>query len=187
MLHFALHGEKQTANGENRPGSPKKKSRAMARTEKPVDARDLSDAENDLLSHMEQSWQLETDSLGGNPVLRDGESDEVIRPTSANRSTVEALEKRGLIVPGNGGEDTWNLSDESRRQNSKYNREPRMPIQHWLDRDKHTIAAERVPYRLLEVDDTQSAGDPETPNMLIQGDNLEALKALLPYYAGRVK
>jgi adenine-specific DNA-methyltransferase len=44
-----------------------------------------------------------------------------------------------------------------------------------------------VPYRLLEADDAHSAGDPETPNMLIQGDNLDALKALLPYYAGRVK
>ena len=62
-----------------------------------------------------------------------------------------------------------------------------MPILHWLDRDKHVKAAEAVPYRLLEADDAHSAGDPETPNALIQGDNLEALKALLPYYAGRVK
>lgn len=62
-----------------------------------------------------------------------------------------------------------------------------MPILHWLDRDKHTKTAEQVPYRLLEADDSLSAGDSETPNMLIQGDNLEALKALLPYYAGRVK
>src|ERR1019366_4149871 len=62
-----------------------------------------------------------------------------------------------------------------------------MPILHWLDRDKHTTAAEAVPYRLLEADDEHSAGDSETPNMLIQGDNLEALKALLPYYAGQIK
>ena len=62
-----------------------------------------------------------------------------------------------------------------------------MPILHWLDRDKHVKAAETVPYRLLEADDAHSAGDAETSNMLIQGDNLEALKALLPYYAGRVK
>src|SRR5450631_4037197 len=62
-----------------------------------------------------------------------------------------------------------------------------MPILHWLDRDKHVKAAEAVPYRLLEADDAHSAGDDETSNMLIQGDNLEALKALLPYYAGRVK
>jgi adenine-specific DNA-methyltransferase len=62
-----------------------------------------------------------------------------------------------------------------------------MPILHWLGRECHVKAAEAVPYRLLEADDDFSAGDPDTPNMLIQGDNLEALKALLPYYAGRVK
>lgn len=62
-----------------------------------------------------------------------------------------------------------------------------MPILHWLDRDKHTKASETLPYRLLEARDEHSAGDLETPNMLIQGDNLEALKALLPFYAGRVK
>ena len=32
-----------------------------------------------------------------------------------------------------------------------------------------------------------SAGDKESGNLLIQGDNLHALKALLPYYAGKVK
>ena len=62
-----------------------------------------------------------------------------------------------------------------------------MPVLQWLDRDKDVNRAEVVPYRLLEVDDAHSAGNAETPNMLIQGDNLEALKALLPYYAGRVK
>lgn len=62
-----------------------------------------------------------------------------------------------------------------------------MPVLQWLDRNKHVKAAEAVPYRLLEADDAHSAGDTESPNMLIQGDNLEALKALLPYYAGRVK
>jgi len=62
-----------------------------------------------------------------------------------------------------------------------------MPILRWLDRDKHTKASETVPYRWLEADDAQSAGEEDTPNMLIQGDNLQTLKALLPYYAGRVK
>jgi adenine-specific DNA-methyltransferase len=62
-----------------------------------------------------------------------------------------------------------------------------MPILHWLDRDKHVRQAEDVPYRLLEADDALAAGDPDTPNMLVQGDNLDALKALVPYYAGRVK
>jgi adenine-specific DNA-methyltransferase len=62
-----------------------------------------------------------------------------------------------------------------------------MPILRWLDRERHIKAADAVPYRLLESDDAHSGGDPESPNMLIQGDNLDALKALLPYYAGRVK
>ena len=73
---------------------------------------ELSDAEKDLMSHMEQGWRLETDSLGGNPVLRSLKDDEVVRPLSANRSTVEALEKRGLIVQGKGGDPLrieWNL------------------------------------------------------------------------------
>ncbi len=62
-----------------------------------------------------------------------------------------------------------------------------MPILQWLDREKTIKQANRVPYRLLESDDAFSYGDETTGNMLIQGDNLEALKALLPYYAGMVK
>ncbi len=62
-----------------------------------------------------------------------------------------------------------------------------MPILQWLDRDKHVKAADSVPYRLLEVVDVHSKGDSSSPNMLIQGDNLGALKALLPYYAKSVK
>ena len=62
-----------------------------------------------------------------------------------------------------------------------------MPILQWLDREKTIKQAKKVPYRLLEIDKELSYGDEATGNMLIQGDNLEALKALLPYYAGRVK
>jgi len=62
-----------------------------------------------------------------------------------------------------------------------------MPILHWLNRDESIKAATRVPYRLLEADPKLSYGDAATENMLIQGDNLHALKALLPYYAGKVK
>ena len=32
-----------------------------------------------------------------------------------------------------------------------------------------------------------SVGEPGSGNLLVQGDNLEALKALLPYYGGKVK
>ena len=61
-----------------------------------------------------------------------------------------------------------------------------MPLLHWLTRDEDLRAADRVPYRLLdEVPElSHGAGD---EGLLVQGDNLEALKALLPFYAGRVK
>jgi hypothetical protein len=60
----------------------------------------LTKAEQDLLSHMQEGYALETDSLGGNPILRRLKDNEVIRPLSANRGTVEAMEKRGLIISG---------------------------------------------------------------------------------------
>ena len=62
-----------------------------------------------------------------------------------------------------------------------------MPILQWLTREDDLKAAGRTPYRLLEEAPDLGAGDRETGNMLIQGDNLEALKALLPFYAGQVK
>ena len=62
-----------------------------------------------------------------------------------------------------------------------------MPILNWLTRDEDIRAAQRVPYRLLEEVPDLSAGDRDSGNMLIQGDNLDALKALLPFYSGRVK
>ncbi len=62
-----------------------------------------------------------------------------------------------------------------------------MPILNWLTRDEDLRAVARVPYRLLEEVPDFSAGDLDAGNMLIHGDNLDALKALLPFYAGRVK
>ena len=62
-----------------------------------------------------------------------------------------------------------------------------MPILHWLTRDRDVKAADAVPYRLLERDAALSAGAPGSGNMLIHGDNLEALKSLLPYYRGQLK
>jgi site-specific DNA-methyltransferase (adenine-specific)/adenine-specific DNA-methyltransferase len=44
-----------------------------------------------------------------------------------------------------------------------------------------------VPFRLLKCRDDLSVGPADSGNLLVQGDNLEALKALLPYYAGQVK
>lgn len=60
-----------------------------------------------------------------------------------------------------------------------------MPQLTWLGDTHAKLAARRVPYRLLEP--VEQIGDPRSENLLIEGDNLDALKALLPFYAGRVK
>lgn len=62
-----------------------------------------------------------------------------------------------------------------------------MPILEWLDKDKAVTASKNVQFRLLKEIPEYSYGDKNTGNMIVQGDNLEALKALLPYYKGRVK
>lgn len=62
-----------------------------------------------------------------------------------------------------------------------------MPTLRWMTREQDLRAAERTPYRLLDEDVALRVGDPDSPNLLIHGDNLEALKALLPFYAGQVK
>lgn len=61
-----------------------------------------------------------------------------------------------------------------------------MPLLSWLTRDEDLRAADKVPYRLLDEVSELSHGDGDQ-GLLVQGDNLEALKALLPFYAGRVK
>ena len=76
----------------------------------------LTEGEQDLLSHIQDGYQLETDSLGSNPVLRRSKDNEVIRPLSANRSTIEALERRGLIGRGKGRDSltiVWHLKKKT--------------------------------------------------------------------------
>jgi adenine-specific DNA-methyltransferase len=60
-----------------------------------------------------------------------------------------------------------------------------MPTLDWLNRDAAFRIATQVPYRLLEP--VSSHGDGDAANLLVQGDNLEALKSLLPLYRGQVK
>jgi adenine-specific DNA-methyltransferase len=62
-----------------------------------------------------------------------------------------------------------------------------MPTLRWLTRDDDVRAAEKVPYRLLEEQPELGFGDSEAGNILIQGDNLDALKSLLPFFAGQVQ
>jgi|SRR5450756_2590579 len=60
-----------------------------------------------------------------------------------------------------------------------------MPTLDWLNRAEALTIADKVPYRVL--DPVSEHGDGNAANLLIQGDNLDALKALLPFYRGRVK
>src|SRR5690606_29315519 len=53
--------------------------------------------------------------------------------------------------------------------------------------DQAVTAARRTAYRLLEEVPDLSYGDMASENLLIQGDNLEALQALRPFYAGQVR
>ena len=62
-----------------------------------------------------------------------------------------------------------------------------MPTLDWIGKKAVVNHHREVPYRLLNCDKSKSTGDPDAGNLLVQGDNLEALKALLPYYAGKVK
>lgn len=62
-----------------------------------------------------------------------------------------------------------------------------MPSLNWIGKEAVEHHHKEVPYRLVHCDGALSAGDPDAGNLLVQGDNLEALKALLPYYGGQVK
>ena len=59
-----------------------------------------------------------------------------------------------------------------------------MPTLDWIGKDKVINHHFDVPYRVL--DEKYSYGD-ESENMIIHGDNLSALKSLLPKYEGRIR
>ena len=60
-----------------------------------------------------------------------------------------------------------------------------MPTLEWIGKEKVINHHQQVPYRVLEEKYTYNAE--KSDNMIIRGDNLEALKALLPRYEGRIK
>ncbi|MEA4929846.1 MAG: site-specific DNA-methyltransferase [Candidatus Limiplasma sp.] len=67
-----------------------------------------------------------------------------------------------------------------------------MPILNWIGKDKVINHHLDVPFRVLDLQYTFAAGQQEQPmaeseNKIIRGDNLEALKALLPRYEGKIK
>ncbi len=62
-----------------------------------------------------------------------------------------------------------------------------MPTLDWLGRQDAFGSAARVPHRLLEPVSQHGDAQAGAQGLLIQGDNLQALKSLLPFHRGRVK
>ncbi len=67
-----------------------------------------------------------------------------------------------------------------------------MPTLEWIGKDKVINHHQEVPFRILDRQYSydkrgQHEDDNGSSNMIIHGDNLEALKALLPRYEGRIK
>jgi len=60
-----------------------------------------------------------------------------------------------------------------------------MPSLKWIGKKAIKNHHNEVKYHVVECKET--IGDPDSGNMVVKGDNLLALKALLPYYSGRVK
>ncbi|MCD6024963.1 MAG: methyltransferase [Fibrobacteria bacterium] len=62
-----------------------------------------------------------------------------------------------------------------------------MPTLNWIGKEAVVNHHHQVPFHLLKDVPTLACGSPGDGNLIVQGDNLVALKALLPYYAGQVK
>jgi adenine-specific DNA-methyltransferase len=62
-----------------------------------------------------------------------------------------------------------------------------MPTLNWIGKEAVMTHHQQVPFHLLKDVPSLACGEPGNGNLIVQGDNLVALKALLPYYAGQVK
>lgn len=67
-----------------------------------------------------------------------------------------------------------------------------MPTLHWIGKEKVINHHQDVPFRILEKEYTYVNGEKQeteatSENKIIHGDNLEALKSLLPEYEGKIK
>lgn len=65
-----------------------------------------------------------------------------------------------------------------------------MPTLNWIGKDKVINHHQDVPYKVLEQQYTYPSlpeGKETSDNKIIHGDNLEALKSLLPQYEGKIK
>ena len=93
------------------------------------------------------------------------------------------------------GRNSTNISPSVTGQvfyENRFVEEHTMPTLEWIGKRKVINHHQEVPFRVLERqysydEQGQHEEDNGSENMIIRGDNLEALKALLPRYEGRVK
>ena len=62
-----------------------------------------------------------------------------------------------------------------------------MPTLNWIGKDAVATHHRQIPFHLLKDVGELACGEPGSGNLIVEGDNLTALKSLLPYYAGQVK
>lgn len=61
-----------------------------------------------------------------------------------------------------------------------------MPTLNWIGKDKVINHDKEAAFRLLRKNKKLSLGA-ASENLIVEGDNLEALKALMPYYYNKIK
>ena len=61
-----------------------------------------------------------------------------------------------------------------------------MATLNWIGKEAVVSHDKAVPFKLLKKVKSASVGE-HSQNLIIHGDNLEALKALMPHYAGKIK
>ena len=59
-----------------------------------------------------------------------------------------------------------------------------MPTLNWIGKEQVVNHDKEIPFRLLKEVKSKSLG--KSQNLIIHGDNLEALKALMPHYSNKV-
>jgi len=62
-----------------------------------------------------------------------------------------------------------------------------MPLLDWVNRNQAEETATSVPYHLLKFEKAYGETEQAKENLIIHGDNLHALKALLPTHTGQIK
>lgn len=61
-----------------------------------------------------------------------------------------------------------------------------MPVLNWIGKDKVVNHDQELPFRVLKPAKDLSVGE-NSKNLLVEGDNLEGLKALMPFYYNKIK